>query len=151
MHTDTLANQCQQEHQALQNLKDALRVTLDWKAPEMGRSRKLSSIAFIVRALQRHLEHQLALEERDGYMVDVSEAKPGLVQRTARLRAEHDAFRQTLRELLPDVERLSPADEAHFNALCDEIDRLLRRIDQHDEDEADLLQEALLTDEGGEG
>jgi len=151
MRTNSLAQQCRDEHTALQNLKDALRLTLEWQAPSVKRARKLASLAFIIRALQRHLEQQLALEEFDGYMSHVHDAKPNLVRRTEQLRADHDFFRHTLRKLLPNVEQVCPNDEHHFEHLCDELDQLLKRIEQHDQAEATLLYEALLTDEGGEG
>ena len=151
MPTNSLAEQCRDEHVALQTLKDALRLTLDWQAPSVKRARKLASLAFIIRALQRHLEQQLALEEHDGYMSHVHDAKPNLVRRTEQLRAEHDFFRDTLRSLLPNVEQVCPHDDQHFEHLCNELDELLRRIELHDQAEAALLYEALLTDEGGEG
>ncbi len=148
---DSVAHACQCEHQALQNIKEALRVTLDWKVPADGLSRKLSSVLFIIRALQRHLEHQLELEEQDGYMSMIGEQKPAMTGKAQQLRHEHDIFRKTLDDLLPMIERLTPNDEAYFERLCHEVVTLLQRIERHDEMEADLLQEALLTDEGGEG
>jgi hypothetical protein len=35
--------------------------------------------------------------------------------------------------------------------MCEEIRSLLEEVDRHDEEEVNLLQDTLLSDEGGEG
>ena len=152
MQADSIAGRCWAEHIRLQNVKDALRVTLNWRAPAVGLSRKLSSVAFIIRALQRHLERQLALEEDGGYLLDlVGEQKPSMLVQANRLRSQHDDFRASLRTLLPSVEQLTPEDRERLEGLSAEICALLDRIDEHDAQEVELLQEAFLQDDGGEG
>src|SRR3990172_8308145 len=111
MQPETVASECLHEFQRLRQVKDALRVTLNWKVPTMGLSRKQSSVVFIIHALQRHLERQLALEENGGYLTSVDEAKPNLASLTEQLRNEHDGFRESIRDLLPSMEKLTPADE----------------------------------------
>ena len=151
MYQDDIVRRCHDEALAVRRVKDSLRITLDWKAPSVALPRKLSSVAFIIRSLQRHLERQLALEEDGGYMEIVCQEKPNLQDHAERLRDDHDLFRDALRDILPGVEELTPDDEVRFQELCGEINALLRRIDSHDAEEADLLSEVLLTDEGGEG
>jgi hypothetical protein len=151
MHQHDLLRKCHDEALAVRRVKDSLRITLGWKAPSVAMPRKLSSIAFIIRSLQRHLERQLALEEDGGYLSVVGEEKPNLQDHATRLREEHDSFRDVLRDILPSFAELTPADETRFKQLCDEVDALLKRLDEHDAQEAELLTEALLTDEGGEG
>jgi len=149
---ESIAKKCRAENKAVQRVKEALRVTLNWKAPSVGMPRKLESVLFIVRALKRHLERMLALEEDGGYLADVvAEERPDLRDQADRLLGDHEEFRKALDTLVPLVERLRPADEARFNALCNEIGLLLERIGVHDQKEADLLLEALWQDEGGEG
>ena len=152
MHRESsLAGQCQSEHETLKNIKDALRATLAWSAPDIGGSQRHASVLFIIRALQRHLERQLALEEQGGYLETiVEEEKPNLVTHAQRLREEHQEFRESLRTLLPRFERAS-AQERRFERLADEVMALLERLEKHESEEADLLQEVFLTDEGGEG
>ena len=43
------------EHQILDHVKSALRVTLDWKAPSIGLARKTSSVQFTAKSFTRHL------------------------------------------------------------------------------------------------
>ncbi|MCA9248711.1 MAG: hemerythrin domain-containing protein [Planctomycetales bacterium] len=145
------AQSCHDEHRALQHIKEALSVTLSWRTPQTGLSRKLSGVVFIIRALQRHLEHQLALEERGGYVESISQANPSLTEEAQQLLSDHDVFRESLRDLVPEIEGLDPQDETRFNSLCDEVARLIRRMEEHDLREGELLQELYLRDEGGEG
>jgi len=149
--TKSQANVARMEHQILFHVKQALRVTLDWKVPSVGLPRKLSSVQFTLQSFQRHLERLMDLEEQDGYMAWVAEMKPNMVYRVERLEKDHDNFRNVMRDLLPVVEALNEYQEEDFEDICDEISSFLEQIDRHDSEEVDLLQEALLMDEGGEG
>jgi len=139
------------EHQILDHVKQALRVTLDWQVPSVGMPRKLSSVQFTLRSFQRHLERLMDIEEHNGYMVVVAESKPHLASRVERLEHDHDAFRREISHLLPEVESMSEYDSGEFEHVCQEIAALLKHVDRHDAEEIELLQETLLYDEGGEG
>ncbi len=147
----TQANVARMEHQILDHVKQALRVTLDWKVPSVGLPRKLNSVQFTLQSFQRHLERLMDLEEQDGYMTLVFEAKPNMHFRVERLAQDHNNFRNVMRHLLPVVEALEEFQDEEFDILCREITDLLEQVDRHDTEEIDLLQEALLMDEGGEG
>ena len=82
------ANAAWMEHQILDHVKQALRVTLGWKVPSEGVPRKLSSVQFTLKSFQRHLERLMNLEEQDGYMVMVGEIKPNMQSRVDRLEDE---------------------------------------------------------------
>ena len=56
-----------------------------------------------------------------------------------------------MRDLVPEIQSLCQNDEQRLLKICGEIGSLLRRIDRHDQKEAELLQAALTLDEGGEG
>ncbi len=151
MTSETLARRCQEEHDNLANIKEALRVTLSWHTPSIGNSRKIHSLAFIIRALQRHLEQQLSLEEHSHNVDDAGCERPSLTGEALRLRLEHDEFRQALHEMLPVVEQLQPEEGARCEYFCREVSGLLERIEAHELNEAELLQEAYCQDDGGEG
>lgn len=139
------------EHQILSHVKQALRVTLDWDAPEVSMPRKLSSLKFTMKSFRRHLERVISIEEEGGYLDEVSAVQPNLQTRIEALQRDHTRFRQRICQLVPQLDSLSEWQEDRFGELCDEIRRLLDDIDAHDEGEIDLLQESLLTDVGGEG
>ena len=150
-HTEYAAEHCRMESRALRHIKAALRVTLDWKVPEVGVPRKMSSVRFTLQSFRRHLERLMNLEEEDGYLEIVGESKPHWSPQIELLRAEHDQFRAELRDIEPEIEAVPEHDTLHFNDACNKLVALLHRIDHHDEKEADLLQEALTLDDGGQG
>lgn len=139
------------EHQILDHVKEALRVTLDWKAPSIGLPRKMSSVQFTMKSFSRHLLRMMYLEECDGYMAVVREEKPNLDSRIQSLQRDHIEFRRRLEELEPEVDAMPALAEDHFEYVCSEISDLLDRVDEHDVEEIELLQDTLLCDEGGEG
>lgn len=149
--TRSQANVAWMEHQILDHVKQALRVTLGWQVPAVGLPRKLSSVQFTLKSFQRHLERLMDIEEEDGYMVLVAETKPHLSVRVERLEHDHDQFRREIRHLLPEVESLSDYSFEEIEVVFKEITTLLEHVDRHDTEEIELLQETLLFDEGGEG
>ena len=145
------ANAAWMEHEILDHVKDALRVTISWRVPSVGIGRKRSSVMFTLGSFRRHLERLMQLEERDGYMGQIADAKPHLFDQVKELVAEHQEFRNRMQRLVPALEAAGSAETGEFQRVCEEIQDLLDRVDEHDEHEVCLLQEAFLSDEGGEG
>jgi hypothetical protein len=148
---DTSVSTAAMEHAVLDHIKQAMRVTLDWQAPEVSLPRKISSLQFTIKSLQRHLERVMSIEEEGGYMAVVRDAKPHLQDRLESLAGDHQSFRGRLRELLPKLDLLSDWQEANFDQACEELRQLLDDIDRHDKQEVELLQQSLWDEEGGEG
>lgn len=151
MKLDEIAQQAAIEHEMLKHIAAALRATMQWKLTGEDLSRKLGSLRFISQSFQRHLEHIMALEEYDGYMNIVTESYPEFTERTQKLRAEHDRFREELGRVNYRLERMSGADLAAFNDNCTLLSQLLEEINDHNQRETALIQEAFLEDVGGEG
>ena len=145
------ANTAWMEHEILNHVKQALRVTLGWRVPPEGIARKLSSVQFTLKSFQRHLERLMCIEEHDGYMAFVEEVKPNMDFRIQRLEQDHGKFREILAVLVPRVESLGEIESEAFDDVCHEIYGLLDQVDRHDQQEIDLLQDSLWFDEGGEG
>jgi hemerythrin-like domain-containing protein len=139
------------EHQILEHIKQALRVTINWHAPIVSMPRKLSSLQFTIKSFQRHLERVIAIEEEGGYMADVLDAKPYLKDRIDRLAGDHARFRERLRRLIPELNDIKEWEEPRFDLVCDGLRDLLDGVDQHDAREVELLQESITLDDGGEG
>lgn len=146
-----LADASRMEHEVLDHVKQALRVTLEWKAPAVGMPRKMSSLRFVAKSFCRHLQRMIDLEEQDGYMAVVAEWKPNLDARIRRLQRDHGSIRKQISDIEPEIDAITEYQLEHFNKVCRQIVSLLEEVDRHDEEEIDLLQESLLTDEGGEG
>lgn len=148
---DSVASVSWVEHQTLEHIKKALRVTLAWDAPAVSMERKRSSVQFTLQSFCRHLERLMNIEETDGYLDRVAEDKPNLHCRIERLSRDHEYFRQRVHELPPALDHLHEWENNEFEDACQQIRRLLDDVDRHDQDEVKLLQEALSYDEGGEG
>lgn len=147
----TAASLCWIEHEALEHIKGALRVTLDWQGPLVEAEHRRESLAFALQSFSRHLERLMQIEERGGYMTEVEEAKPCMADRVHDLSDDHDRFRQKLADFAPRLEAVTAWDDSEFYAICDEVRDFLEDVDAHDLAEVRLLQEALTLDEGGEG
>jgi hypothetical protein len=143
-----LGEQIRVENGMLKNLMEGLRATLAWKVQGTEDSRKLSTLRFIAHSFQRHMERLMTLEECDGYMDSVLERNPGLRRKVDALRNEHDIFRKGIREIIQDMEHVSPSDGASFLGSCDDLGALLKKLDEHDEKEVDVFQEAFEREEG---
>jgi DNA anti-recombination protein RmuC len=149
--TTNHVSQCQIEWQIVQHVKAALRLTLDWEVGEVGMPSKLSSVRFTSQSFRRHLERLISLEEEGGYLTQVREQKPHLAARIAALREEHQHFRAELARLVAELERMTGESPDDFQRACFEFGQLLDQVDDHDVNEADLIQGAWWEDEGGEG
>jgi hypothetical protein len=139
------------EHQTLAYVVSALRSTIGWKFPGTDLSRKLSSLLFVGESFQRHLERLMSLEEAEGYMAVVLASRPELNDEVETLRQEHGQFRASLGQVLTRLRAVAPQDHQAFSAASEDFLALLDKLDDHSKHETDLLQEALLQDEGGEG
>ncbi|MEX2317587.1 MAG: hemerythrin domain-containing protein [Pirellulales bacterium] len=139
------------EHAVLEHIKQAMRVTLDWRAPEVSLPRKISSLQFTIKSLQRHLERVMSIEEEGGYLAVVEDLKPHLQERLEGLAGEHQSFRARLNAMMPELNSLNEWEEKRFDQVCGQLRQLLADLDQHDQQEVELLQQSLLDEEGGEG
>lgn len=146
-----IARQTLLEQQLLTNITHAIRQILAWEPHGHDQSRKLHSLRFITASLSRHLDHLMDLEEHDGYMTAAVESSPNLSGKINSLRHQHDQFRSTVKQLLPALEHTQDEDVTALEHICNELGDLLSLLDEHTRREADVLQEALLRDEGGEG
>jgi hemerythrin-like domain-containing protein len=146
-----VVRQTQVENRMLQFLIDGLRNTLQWRIEGEDVSRKLSTLKFITRSFRSHLERLLDLKERGGYMDIAIEKQPQLSKTVENLRHEHDEFRQAIRAYADDLDRASPTDQNTLAGICERGEILLKKVDAHNKEETDLLQEALEREDGGEG
>ena len=103
-----IAKQTEVENGLVKLLIEGLRSTLAWKVHSNDFSRKLSTLRFIVRSFQGHLDRLFALEEYDGYMDLVNKRSPRLSRTVDALKQEHDEFRSAIRRISLGLERISP-------------------------------------------
>lgn len=151
MNQRDIAQQTLLEQNLLTNITQAIRTTIAWEPRGNDLGGKLRSLRFITASLERHLDHLMDLEEYDGYMSAALESSPNLAEKIGALRSEHERFRDGVHRLVAKLDRIDNEDRTGLDKVCIDVGDLLSRIDEHSRREADLLQEAFLRDEGGEG
>ena len=144
-----IAKQTEVENGLVKLLIEGLRSTMGWTVHGSDFSRKLSTLRFILRSFQGHMERLFSLEEYDGYMALVEKRAPRLSKTVDALKQEHDQFRTEVRRLSLGLERLSAMDQTRFANDCDELLDLLDKLELHGTKETDLIQEAFEQDRGG--
>lgn len=132
------------EHEVLANLTDAIRATIGWKFPGDDGSRKLSSLAFVVHSFQRHFDHLMALEERDGYMDAIERSHSEFCPQVAVFRLEHAELRQAISQVCEDIDKTSAIDHLAIATVCEQTLALLHDVEEHSSRETHLIQAALL-------
>ena len=145
-----IAQQMFIEHEVLGHIMASLRSIIDWRVSDTGASRKLSSLTFVTQAFQRHFDRLMNLEEQDGYMSMVTAENPSLTETVDSLRDEHEVFRSEITRILSRLEHLNPDEYGQLDLASGELLALLAEIDRHGSKEIQLIQQALLQDEGGE-
>lgn len=148
---DDVAQQAFIEHEMLKHIAGALRTTMEWQLNAEDVSRKLSSLRFIAESFRRHLDHVFDLEEYDGYMAVVTESHPHLHDKTETLRQEHEALRRRLRSCLHSLHGIDSDDDDALTNACQELLSILDSVNDHNQREMKLIQDAVLFDPGGEG
>lgn len=151
LHDSAVVSVACMEHQVLHHIKQAIRVALNWEAPVVSMPRKLSSLQFTISSLSRHLDRLIAVEEEGGYMSEVLDVRPYFQDRIAGLALDHAGFRSRLSQLTVELNAIAEWDESRFTEVCGQLSDLLDDIDRHDTLEIELLQESVLSDDGGEG
>lgn len=97
----------------------------------------------VLSALRVDLELHFALEEGDAYFGAFVRDRPGLAHGVAELREEHTAMLERLDGLRAMASALGPNPE-----LAEPTARFIQAFRDHEHKEADLLQEAVLRDDG---
>jgi hypothetical protein len=151
MNHQDVARQTQVEQELLGHIMQVVRISAGWPVPGPDASRKLSTLRFVAQSFQRHLEHLLTLEEYDGYMDLVRTCAPRLGRLTDALKSEHDVFRGRTRQCVQRLERIAATDIKALDAVCVDLLDLLKKVEEHNAKETELIQDAMAQDEGGEG
>ncbi len=139
------------ERKLVQHVKNALRITIDWDSNTVGVPRKLSSVTFSTLSLERHFQRLMKMEDDAGFMVVVAQEKPNLSDRASHLRNQHSELGCRISSILPIIKSVPENDINRLDAVCSVLRTLLNDIEQQEQQEIELLQQALAEDEGGEG
>lgn len=147
---DEIAQHAQLELETLGHIKSALANAVAADYPDRQLGRKLANVRFVVGSFQRYVERLFAVEEHDGYMPALAESRPHLRRQIEELRADHHNIRERIRAIVVRLESLSAADVDDFGRLCDDVSKLIRKVDSHTQAEIALLVDVYNLDIGGE-
>lgn len=139
------------EQRLVSRVREALRVMVDWQAPKISQERQGTSLRFALRSFCRHLQRLMAFEEADNYLDELAQQRPDCQSRVGMLRLEHDRLREQIAELEPTIDEPSAWRDDQLEDSRIMVRALLDDVEQHDRNEIELLQEALLREDGGEG
>jgi iron-sulfur cluster repair protein YtfE (RIC family) len=147
MDTRELARWISQEHGRVEELSSALRDTVS-HMPKTHREPWIAELRDVFERFHAHMLKHMALEEHEGYLTPVIEAKPSLGAKAERLHHEHREFERLMggiRELLANV---TPADRLLVRDCCRRIGDLLDYVSHHENRENVLLIDAFCDDIG---
>lgn len=145
-----ISRQIIQEHDNLAMLIHALRNTIGWTFHEHQYDlvRKLSSLRFMFQSFQRHFDHLLSLEERGGYIEQLTHARPDLNVKVAELMKEHQSFRQEETSIARRLQDASAEDPRVIERLCEDLLAFLQWFDNHSARETEMLRVVVTGDSG---
>lgn len=146
-----IAQQALVEREILNHVEQAMRVALDWDMAGDDCSRKLSTLLFSAESFQRHLGRMKNLAEDDGYLAMVVDAKPQFIGTVRALQSQRDALESNLDMLIARLGGVPPTERDSVESLCIEMKEFLDELKQHHERETDLIQRAVMQEEGGSG
>ncbi len=108
------------------------------------RSRKTLTL---LEGFDSALREHFAVEEEGGYFADVLKVAPRLSRRAARLEQNHREFSERLEALLALVQYAIDARDA-WERVTTGVERFLRELRAHEDDENELVREAFMVDLG---
>ena len=141
-----LAAALNEEHQRVHDMRTALLDARD-RFLARGEERRWNLAARLLREFASHVDRHFSFEEEEGFLVHVTRIRPTLGGRVAHLRAEHEALRNSLLDLVALV-GTADREEPRRQLLGARLDLVLARLSAHERDENALVQEAFLQDTG---
>lgn len=144
---EDLAAWIREEHDKVRDVAGRLqeRVAV---VPRTNLSRWIQGTTEAFDHFRAHLVKHMALEEQDGYMVPVSEARPALAREVDRLAHEHTEVTRIMDSIHQALHELRPEDRLLMLDVCRRIQSLLEFVEHHEKDENLLVLSVYTTDIG---
>lgn len=130
-----------EEHRELVAQADALRIVAKAPAGLMSEPRTRAVLRFELARLRDVLERHFELEERGGYLEEVTRLRPGLDPQVHALLLQHAAIRDDVAAAIEAAELGAPVSAVAARALA-----VVDALSHHEAAETELFQEAVLRD-----
>lgn len=142
-----LAKWMQEEHAKVAQIKERL-LQCAASAPDTNEARWIEVLREAFDHYRAHLTKQMAMEEKDGYMLAVAEARPGLSREVERLAHEHGEFLHLMDQISLTLAAIRPDDKTLMRDCCFRVRNLLAFVEQHEKNEGLMIMSALSLDIG---
>ena len=132
---------------AMIQLERALARPAPGRVPEWADSVH-DALAYLAAVFERHIA---VTEGDDGFLAEIAEHSPRLINAIQRLTAEHDRIRSELASTLDHIRQVGlNADDAVIESAREHVMSLVTDLVRHRQHGADLVYEAHAVDIGGE-
>ena len=147
MTTEEVVRWIRLEHEKVEYLSDELRKVVAY-IPRANMQAWISDAGRVFEHFRAHVIKHMALEEREGYLVAVSERRPALATQVERLKHEHIELGRILDEIARGLTAVCVDDRLLIRDLCRRIDNLLGYVEHHENEENLLVTSAFTFDIG---
>lgn len=129
------------QHDELTHRLDRLYVIASCRSSMLPQGRMRALLERELRSLGTLLANHFTIEESDGYLVDVTRARPSFNLRVTDLIRQHGDFLARQDELLAGVSQGAALDDVKAGIL-----RLIDELEQHEQSEVAMLEAAPFDD-----
>lgn len=147
MSEDNRIRWIQKEHEKVDALIAALRAQVA-AVPKAGLSTWIGDTQRQFEHLRAHLIRHMALEESDGYLVEVIERRPTLSKEVDRLEHEHREMAKIMESVHQVLSSVTPEDPLLLEDCCSRIRALLGYVERHEDFENLLVTSVFSRDIG---
>jgi hemerythrin-like domain-containing protein len=150
MKAGELAKWMREEHQILLGLMNSLQDQVSC-VPRANQGRWIEAVLASFGHMRAHTVKQMAMEERDGYMVPVKERRPALATEIERLAHEHKELQRLMEGIYVFLQDLLPGDRLLIRDCCHRINDFISYMEHHTNAENLLVLSVFTDDIGAEG
>jgi iron-sulfur cluster repair protein YtfE (RIC family) len=118
-------------------------------ASDGARSRARAEVLELLGELEIRLTEHFAHEEQAGFLENALQAAPRLSRRAGHLKGAHEKLSSLLNRLTERAERAAVDDDEAWRAIAAQFESFRERLRDHEHEEDELIQQALLDDLGG--
>jgi hemerythrin-like domain-containing protein len=147
MNAQELARWLRDEHEKVNELSTILREKVA-APPQANQQKWIEEARRAFEHLRAHNIKHIALEEQDGYMSVVTQARPMLGRTVERLGHEHYELQYLMTRIHEELQQVRLQDNLLMRDVCARVQNLLSYIEHHENSE-NLLVLSAFTDEIG--
>lgn len=147
MSTSSMADWLKKEHATVNEMSQRLRERVA-TVPNTEAECWLGEVRELFDGFRAHLVRQMSLEEEKGYMDEVVDRFPQLAPRVEKLAHDHREIQRLLIDVHDSLERIGSKDRVLLHDATSRIGNLLRFVQDHKDEENDIMEFAYTQELG---